>query len=74
LIDSWRRGTPREWALEAFAIARDTAYGKLSPADDNGIHALDGEYAAAAKIAAAQQLTKAGVRLAWLLEQSASPR
>lgn len=68
-IRAWRRGTPREWALETFAVARDTAYGELPPPDAAGAHALDESYTAAAKIAAAHQLMQAGVRLAWLLER-----
>lgn len=72
-LESWRRGTPRDWALETFTVARDTTYAKLPPVDAEGIYVLDESYATAAKIATAQQLTKAGVRLAWLLEQSTPP-
>ena len=68
-LKRWQRGTPRDWALETFAIARAIAYANLPTADATGVHRLDDAYAAAAKDAAAQQLMKAGVRLALLLEQ-----
>jgi hypothetical protein len=68
-IQRWRHGIPRDWALETFTVARDTAYASLPPANGEGIHSLDAQYEIAAKVAAAQQLMKAGVRLAWLLEQ-----
>lgn len=67
--ERWRQGTPRDWTLESFAVARDIAYAQLQhPTQD--IYILDENYSDTAKAAAAQQLMKAGVRLAWLLEQS----
>lgn len=64
----WQRGTPRDWTLETFAVARNIAYAKLPVKDATGIHVLDENYVAAAKNATAEQLVKAGIRLAKLLE------
>ncbi len=70
----WQRGSIRDWTREAFGVARDIAYAKLPPADRDGVYVLDASYAEAAKRAAAQQLMRAGIRLAWLLEQSIPAR
>lgn len=68
----WQRGTPRDWTMETFFVARDIAYAQIPTYahthDVMGIHALDEIYTEAAKNAAAQQLIKAGIRLAALLE------
>lgn len=69
----WQRGDPRDWALESLTVARDISYGKLPPADGDDLHHLDEAYIEAVKNSAAQQLMRAGVRLAWLLEQSTFP-
>jgi hypothetical protein len=71
----WQRGTPADWALESHALAVNTVYGKLPPPSptssggDKGAHyRLPQSYIDAAEPVAARQLSKAGVRLALLLE------
>ncbi len=66
----WRRGHPRDWTLETFGVTRDYVYAPLPGADANGVHMLDENYVNAAKQTAARQLVKAGVRLAYLLENA----
>jgi hypothetical protein len=65
---SWRVGTPGEWAWEAFAMAQEDAYGypPLSAADT----AARRPYVKQAKADVALQLSRAGVRLAHLLNQA----
>ena len=71
---NWERGTPRDWAMEAFAVARQTAYTIDSlPGCDASTSApipLSPAYDAAARGAAALQLQRAGIRLAFLLNRA----
>lgn len=69
-LEIWRQGKARDWAFETFGVARNSVYRELPVADENGVHTLDDEYVETAKIITSQQLMKAGVRLAWLLEPS----
>jgi S1/P1 Nuclease len=75
----WSAGTPRSWALESYEVARSQVYGKLASPSSSGERLLDGKYLANAAKIAAEQLQKAGVRLAGMLnealtERSAIPR
>ena len=64
---SWSSGTTADWALESFAVARDHAYGTL-PAPSSGHHyEASAAYVGDAKRVVAEQLSKAGVRLAYVL-------
>lgn len=60
----WAGGTPAVWANEAHAIARDQVYPPL-----RGRHTLKlpRDYAQREQAVTQEQLAKAGVRLAWLL-------
>jgi S1/P1 Nuclease len=71
----WSRGTPADWAMEAFALARRDAYGLLPPPGDHGTYALPPAYTEQAEKDVALQLSRAGVRLAFVLNQAlgASP-
>lgn len=69
-IQRWQRGTPEDWAWESYHIAKDDAYGKLPRRGVGGIYRLDGAYRRMADADVAQQLSKAGVRLAWLLNRA----
>jgi hypothetical protein len=71
----WSGGTPTDWAMEAFALARHDAYGLLSQPDDQGTYALPPAYTEQAVRDVALQLSRAGVRLAFVLNRalSASP-
>jgi hypothetical protein len=62
----WASGTPADWAMQSFAIAKSVAYGKLPPAQD-GRHVLGPDYADDATAAVRLQLERAGVRLAAVL-------
>lgn len=69
---AWAPGTPAEWALETWVRARTTAYAladqKTAPgADGKPVIRLDAVYLERARPVAEEQLSKAGVRLAALL-------
>ncbi len=67
--DAWRSGTPAEWANESWALATTIGYldtrGKKIENGDK----LGRDYWIARSAIIDQQLKKAGVRLAWLIEQ-----
>ena len=67
----WSVGTPRDWAMESFGVARDVAYAvptkTETDAGGTAAHRLDADYEASAADAARTQLARAGVRLAVLL-------
>ncbi|HTV95939.1 MAG TPA: S1/P1 nuclease [Steroidobacteraceae bacterium] len=66
----WSRGTPADWALETYAVSRAYAYGPLPAASGAALYLLTGEYIDQATGVSAEQLAKAGVRLAFLLNQA----
>jgi hypothetical protein len=61
---AWAGGTPADWANESHAIARDVIYPRFH---DRTMVRLPSDYDQEAAPITRQQLTKAGVRLAWLL-------
>jgi hypothetical protein len=71
MVSSWSSGTVEEWAGESFQIARTTVYGLL-PAAGKGQPVNLGEwYEQMAEPVLEQQLEKAGVRLAAILNGTA---
>jgi hypothetical protein len=72
----WSSGTPGDWAMEAFALARRDAYGSLTPSDDHGNYSLPSSYTEQAVQDVALQLSRAGVRLVFVLGRTldASPQ
>ena len=71
--EQWQRGTAADWARESHAVAVADVYGKLPPAgaatDRNRTsYRLSDAYMDQAETVAALQLSRAGVRLARLLE------
>ncbi|GAC1345663.1 MAG: S1/P1 nuclease [Acetobacteraceae bacterium] len=66
-IQQWSAGTTQSWATESFLLARDHAYGQLPPPNRRDRYALTPAYITMAEADVAQQLTKAGVRLAAVL-------
>jgi nuclease S1 len=68
-IKSWSLGTPHSWAFETFEVGRRDAYAiPAKPTCRNGGSvSLTGEYQAQAQKEAAEQLSKAAVRLAGVL-------
>jgi S1/P1 Nuclease len=67
---AWARGTTADWAMESFALARDHAYGMLPAANADGVYVLSPAYIDTATHDAAVQLSKAGVRLAFVLNHA----
>lgn len=66
----WARGTPAEWARESFELGKADAYGQLPPPSPDGDYRLTDAYEATATNDAALQISKAGVRLAAVLNAS----
>ena len=73
--EAWSKGTPIAWAMESFRRAKSVAYNfaELQEfVDDRGFKGvrLDATYENSARLAARQQLSKAGVRLAAVLNNT----
>jgi hypothetical protein len=68
----WSRGTPADWAMETFALARSDAYGLLPASSDQHTYSLPPAYLEQAGKDVALQLSRAGVRLALVLNQALS--
>ncbi len=69
-VAAWSVGGAVDWAQEAFALAKADAYGRLPPPDARGEYRLTPTYQAMASQDAAVQLSKAGVRLAVVLNRA----
>jgi hypothetical protein len=67
---AWSRGSPSEWAMESFRVAKDDAYGRLPVPNARGSYRLSDDYVAMANRDVASQLEKAGVRLAFMLNRA----
>ena len=66
----WSRGAAADWAMESFHVAEQHAYGLLPPPESPGRYRLPAGYMKDATETTADQLSKAGVRLAWVLNQA----
>ena len=66
----WSGGRPADWAMEAFALGRGDAYGLLPPPSDQHTYSLPQAYVEQAVGDVALQLSRAGVRLALVLNQA----
>jgi hypothetical protein len=66
----WQTGTAADWAAETFAVAKDHSYGLLPVGDEPNHYQLSAAYVADAITVTQQQLSKAGVRLAFVLNQA----
>ena len=71
-VHAWSQGTVEDWAQESFGIARDHVYGLLPTLGSNGKYALTAAYVDDASQVVPVQLQKAGVRLAFILNQAMS--
>lgn len=69
-ITQWQQQTPRDWALEAFDIARTDVYGMLPTPDSSNKYKLPATYVSNAGNVVATQLSRAGVRLAKVLNDA----
>jgi hypothetical protein len=67
---AWSSGKPSDWARESFDVARQHAYGLLRAASSANHYELPATYVSDAVTVAGEQLSKAGVRLAYVLNQS----
>ena len=67
---AWSVGPLASWALEAFQLSKADASGKLPTADAAGKYELTEAYDEMAARDAALQLSRAGPRLAWLLDSA----
>jgi nuclease S1 len=65
----WRKGTPDDWAMEGFNIAYDDVYGD-PPLSKDTLQYLDAAYVGRAEKDVALQLSRAGVRLALVLNRA----
>jgi hypothetical protein len=63
-------GTPADWTKEAFALAKDTAYGKLPAKKPDGSYELSPDYVTGAIEAIRVQMARAGVRLAAVINRA----
>ena len=68
----WSRGKPADWAIEGFALARGNAYGLLPAPSGQNTYSLPPAYVEQAVRDVALQLSRAGVRLAFVLNQALS--
>ena len=71
----WSSGTPLDWALETYAVSKEHAYGPLpaasgAAASPGSQYQLSQGYVDDATAVTAEQLSKAGVRLAFLLNRA----
>ena len=67
---TWAAGTPSNWARESFGVAKAHTYGMLPVPTTPRHYVLSTDYVADATAVTAAQLSKAGVRLAYLLNQA----
>src|SRR5262252_9029850 len=69
-VSTWQAGSPSDWAMESFQVAKDDAYGQLPEPSVRGSFRLSDEYVTTATEDVALQLSKAGVRLAFVLNNA----
>jgi hypothetical protein len=69
-MQKWQAGKPADWAIETFYVAKAGAYGRLPSPAPGGSYHLSDEYVTKATYDVATQLSKAGVRLAFILNTS----
>ena len=69
-LQAWNAGTPADWAWESHRLAVTEVYAAIP--EDNRAHRLDDDYISKSQHLVAEQLTKAGIRLADLLNKLAA--
>lgn len=69
-LQRWSVGTAADWAEEAYQLAVTRVYPSLGEPDDTGTYTLTAQYMELATRTTAVQLCRAGVRLAYLLNQT----
>ncbi|HKR87002.1 MAG TPA: S1/P1 nuclease [Phenylobacterium sp.] len=73
-VSAWSRGKTEDWALESFRVARSAVYSYGGPLAcvPGEATPLSGAYQDQAKAVTAQQLSRAGIRLATVLNRALS--
>jgi S1/P1 Nuclease len=66
----WQAGGPADWAQESLKIAQDDVYGQLPTPNAHGSFRLTADYVTTATNDVSLQLSKAGARLAMILNQA----
>ena len=69
-VRTWSRGSPEDWAMESFEVAKSDAYGQLPAPAERNHYRLTDDYVAMAVRDVAVQLSRAGVRLASMLNKA----
>jgi hypothetical protein len=69
-LKAWRQGSPADWARESFSVAKAVGYDPLPAPDARGRYRLPAGYVRDAVDAVQLQLSRAGVRLAALLNRA----
>jgi S1/P1 Nuclease len=69
-VRDWSQGGPSDWAEDSFTVAQDDVYGQLPTPNARGTYRLPDDYVAMATQDVAIQLSKAGVRLAFMLNRA----
>jgi hypothetical protein len=67
---TWCAGTAADWALESFSVSKSHTYGLLPAPSGPGHYQLPATYLTDAVAVTAEQLSKAGVRLAFVLNRA----
>jgi len=66
-VSQWQTGVASDWAQESYGLAESEAYGRLPKPTKTGLYKLPDSYVSAATQTTGLQLSKAGVRLAQVL-------
>jgi hypothetical protein len=66
----WAAGKPSDWTNETFQIAKNDAFGQLPAPKASGSYRLPDDYVTMATQDVSLQPSKAGVRLAFILNQA----
>lgn len=69
-VARWQSGTTRDWTVESWRLARGDIYRRLPEPLPDGDYRLDNAYHNRARDIARVQLQRAGVRLAFLLNEA----
>jgi hypothetical protein len=69
-VAQWQAGDVPDWAQESFGIAMSDAYGQLPEPNARGSFRLTDDYVTEATHDVSLQLSKAGVRLALILNKA----
>jgi hypothetical protein len=68
-VTQWRVGDVADWARESFGVAKSDSYGQLPEPNARGNFRLSDDYVSEATQDVSLQLSKAGVRLAFILNR-----